>query len=95
VRVESEADVHFVLFLPQQDQKVKVTLSAFASKAADLMINVLNKKSFDWAGGKTVPLEAGFDGLLTVEFTLDGEVKNEQEYFMHALLIPPGGDYTA
>ena len=74
-------------------QELKFTVDVQSPEPVDLLVNLLDKNTFDWAGGKTIPITAENMGMQSVTFVVDAEVEGNQ-YYAHILLVPPGGDFT-
>jgi len=74
-------------------QELKFTIDVQSTEPCDLLVNLLDKNTFDWAGGKSIPLTAENMGVQSVTFVVDADVEGNQ-YYAHVLLVPPGGDYT-
>lgn len=74
-------------------QRVKVTIDVLSSVAVELLVNLLDNKKYDWMGGKALPIAANHDGLLTVEFTVEGDVEGK-ELFLDAVLVPSANEYN-
>lgn len=74
-------------------QKVKVTVDVLSSVGVELLVNLLDNKKYEWMGGKALPIAPGQDGLLTVEFTVEGDVEGK-ELFIDAVLVPSANEYN-
>lgn len=75
-------------------QKVRLTFDVVSETATQLLVNVLSKTDFKWVGGKTLAVPARTDRVFNMEFTIDGQVQNKEEYFIDALLVADPKDYT-
>ncbi|EWM22535.1 hypothetical protein Naga_100290g1 [Nannochloropsis gaditana] len=76
-------------------QTVKLTLDVVSEGPSTLMINVLAKSDFSWAGGKIVPVPPGANGLMTVLFDMEGDLVDKEEYSIDALLLKDAKDYKS
>ncbi|KAM3569457.1 hypothetical protein VYU27_008451, partial [Nannochloropsis oceanica] len=76
-------------------QTMKLTFNIVSETATTLMVNLLAKGDFTWVGGKVVPVPAGTDGLMTVLFTVEGEIMDKEEYYVDALLLKDPKDYKS
>lgn len=78
----------------RKGQKVRLTFGVVSETATSLMVNVLNKNDFTWVAGKVVQVPAKTDKVMDIEFTVEQDIKNKEEYFIDALLVMDVKDYT-